>query len=207
MKLKYEVISTLAGAGLDFLDRINRFEKYNYKPEANPAIYAIWHGLQYCLGGIPNRKDLHILISRSRDGEIIAYTVKKIGFSVVRGSMGRGGMQATREIIRILEEGKNVAYTVDGPKGPGHKAKKGAIRIAQMSGRPIVPVSSDSTYRYVFSSWDKYQIPLPVSKMPLVFGDPIYVPQDLPEEGIEEYRLILENELFRLRKEAESRRR
>lgn len=205
MKVKYEVISAFAAAGLNFLDWASKFERYNYKPEETPAIYAIWHGLQYCLGGIPNRKNVHILISLSKDGEIIAYTVKKIGFSTVRGSMGRGGMKATREIIRILEEGGNLAYTVDGPKGPGHKVKKGVVRIAQMSGRPIIPVNSDSTYRYIFKSWDKYQVPLPGSKMPLVFGDPIYVPEDLSEDDVEEYRLRVENELFRLREEASHR--
>ncbi len=206
MKIKYEIISTLAAAGLNFLDLANKFERYNYKPESEPAIYAIWHGLQYCLGGLPNRKNVHILISLSKDGEFIAYTVKKIGFSTVRGSMGRGGMKATREIIRILEDGKNIAYTVDGPKGPGHKVKKGVIRIARMSGRPIIPLNSDSTFRYVFPSWDKYQIPLPGSKMPLVFGEPIYVPEDISEEEIEQYRLKVENELFKLRQEAEKRR-
>ena len=205
MKIKYEVISTFAAAGLNFLDWASRFEKYNYKPEEAPAIYAIWHGLQYCLGGIPDRKNVHILISQSKDGEIIAYTVKKIGFSTVRGSMGRGGAKATREILNILEEGKNIAYTVDGPRGPGHKVKIGALRIAQMSGRPVIPVSSDSTYRKVLSTWDEYQIPLPCSKMPLVFGDPIYVPEGISEADLEEYRLRVENELFRLREDANSK--
>ncbi len=205
MKIKYEVISALAAGGLNFLDRANHFEPHNFKQEDQPAIYAIWHGMQYCLGGIPDRKNVYILISKSRDGEIIAYTVKKIGFSTVRGSMGRGGTKATLEIIRILGEGKNVAYTVDGPKGPGHKAKIGVVRIAQMSGKPIIPVNSNSTFRYIFSSWDQYQIPLPFSKMPLVFGDPIYVPGDASDEELEQYRLKVENELFRLREEATSK--
>ncbi len=205
MKVKYEVISAFAAMGLNFLDLTGRFEKYNYKPEVTPAIYAIWHGLQYCLGGIPDRKNLHILISQSRDGEIIAYTVRKIGFSTVRGSMGRGGMRATREIIHILEEGGNIAYTVDGPKGPRHKVKEGLIKIARMSGKPIIPLSSDSTFRYIFSTWDKYHVPLPGSKMPLVFGDPVYVPEDVSEEEVEQYKLRIENELLRLKEEAKKK--
>ena len=205
VKIKNELIYSCAGYGLKFLEKTCRFERYNYNPEATPAIYAIWHGLQYCLGGIPERKKLHILISHSRDGEIIARAVKILGFSTIRGSMGRGGMKATLEIIRALEENKNIAYTVDGPKGPGFKVKKGIIKIAQMAQKPIIPVSSDAWPKQVFSSWDKYQIPVPGAKMPLVFGDPVYIPSDLSDEDIEEYRLKLENELFRLRDEALSK--
>ncbi len=205
IKIKNELIYLAAGYGLKFLEKTYRFKKYNYNSEAVPAIYAIWHGLQYCLSGIPEREKLHILISHSNDGEIIARAVKILGFSTIRGSMGRGGMKATLEIIRALEENKNIAYTVDGPRGPGFKVKKGIIKIAQMSQKPIIPVSYDASIKQVFSSWDKYQIPLPGAKLPLVFGDPIYVPSSLSDEDIEEYRLKLENELFRLKDEALSK--
>lgn len=202
MKIKYEVISLLASSTLNFLGWSYNFEKHNYKPEKCPAIFAIWHGLQYSLGGIPDRKNLHILISKSKDGEVIAYTVEKMGFSTVRGSAGRGGVKATLEIIKTIENDGNIAYTVDGPKGPGFKVKKGLIKIAQMSKRPIIPVSADAKFKLIAPSWDKYQLPLPWAKTPLVFGDPIYVPEDASDEVVEEYRLKVEKELFKLREKA-----
>ena len=204
MKIKYEVLSLIASSGLNFLGWSYKFQKHNYKPETCPAIFAIWHGLQYSLGGIPDRKNLYILISKSRDGEIIACTVEKMGFSTIRGSISRGGVKATLKIIKTMENGGNIAYTVDGPKGPGFKVKKGLIRIAQMTKRPIIPVSVDAKFKLTASSWDEYQLPAPWAKVPLVFGEPIYVPEEASDEIIEEYRLKVENELFKLREEAQS---
>ncbi len=171
----------------------------NHKPESEPAIYAIYHGWQYILGGMPDRKKLHILISQSNDGEIITRVVHFLGFSTIRGSMGRGGSKATREILKALNEGKNIAYTVDGPRGPGFKVKEGIIRIAQMSGRPIIPYYGDAFLRLEINSWDKYQIPIPFSPIGIELGEPMYVPQG--DEYVEEYRLKLENALLDLQKQ------
>lgn len=195
-------ISALAGIGIAIsktLDFTCRARLYNFKPGANPSIYAIFHGWQYILGGIPDRKDINILISHSNDGEIITRIVHSLGFSTIRGSMGRGGMKATREILKILEKGKNVAYTVDGPRGPGFKAKEGIVKIAQMAKKPIIPVYGDVKFRIEINSWDKYQIPLPFNILPITFGEPIHVPEG--DENLEEYRLRLENALLGLQKQ------
>lgn len=193
---KISIAATFGTLVPKFLQLLVRFKRHNYKEEAQPAIYAIWHGWQYCLGGIPNRENINILISQSNDGEIVARIAQNMGFSAIRGSMGRGGMKATREILRALEEGKNIAYTVDGPRGPGFKVKEGIIKIAQMSKMPIIPVYGNSSLKLEINSWDKYQIPLPFAQVPLHFGDPIHVPEG--EEHKEEYRQKLENELLRL---------
>lgn len=202
---KIAAISTPASFVFKLMDWSCRFDRYNFSPDNSPAIYAIWHGLQYCLGGLYPRNKINILISNSNDGEIIARIVHSIGFSTIRGSMGRGGTKATMQIIKTLEEGENVAYTVDGPKGPGFKVKKGIIKIAQMSQKPIIPVSAEPKFKIEFSSWDKYQLPIVGSRIALTCGDPIYVPKDLSDEEMEEYRLKLENKLFSIKEEAESK--
>lgn len=194
---KITIISSLVTPVVKLLDFTGRFKYHNFKPEITPAIYAIFHGWQYNIGGIIPRNKLNILISQSNDGEIIARVAEAFGYHTIRGSMGRGGMKATREILNALENGENVAYTVDGPRGPAFKVKEGIIRIAQMSQKPIIPVYGDSNFRIEFNSWDKYQLPLPFSTVPLAFGDPVYVPEG--DEHIEEYRLKLENDLLRLR--------
>lgn len=194
---KIAVLTSLGSTISNFLDYTCKFKLFNHSKQNEPAIYAIYHGWQYILGGVPNRKNLHILISQSNDGEIIARIVHNLGFSTIRGSMGRGGMKATREILKALEDGKNIAYTVDGPKGPGFKVKNGIIKIAQMAQRPIIPAYGDAPLRIEINSWDKYQIPLPFNRIPLSFGEPIVVPEG--DENIEEYRLKLENELMQLK--------
>ena len=106
-------------------------------------------------------------ISKSFDGEIIAQAVEKMGFSTVRGSKNKkrkdkGGKEATFELVTKLKEGKNVAITVDGPTGPLHKVKKGVIKIAKLTGAPIIPVIwySPSKCLGTLPTWDKIKIPL-----------------------------------------------
>ena len=154
------------------LETTCRIIPHNYNPPDSSVIYAVWHGLQNYLGGIPDREKIHILISPSTDGEIIARIVEGIGFSTVRGSTKRQGAKATREIISLLEDGKNVVYAIDGPKGPHGKVKEGIIRIAQMAQRPIVPISGAANLKKVIPSWDKYEIYFPFAKVPVVFAIP-----------------------------------
>ncbi len=190
--------SNLAYSGIKLLDISCKFENINYKPQIKSAIFALWHGWQYGLLGVPARKDLHLLISPSLDGEIIARVTGKLGFSTVRGSMKRDGTKALREILKILKADKSVAYTVDGPKGPIHEVKEGVIRIAQMSQKPIIPFVPSSNWKIEINSWDKYKIPFPFATVKNIYGKPIYVPREASEEDIEAYRLQIENELFRL---------
>lgn len=205
MKINPNLITFLTVPYCRLLELTCGIKLYNYNPPDTPVIYAVWHGLQNYLGGIPDRKRIHILISPSTDGEIIARIVEGIGFSTVRGSTNRQGAKATRKIISLLEEGKNVVYAIDGPKGPHGKVKEGLIRIAQMAQKPIVPISGVAAFRKVIPSWDKYEIIFPFAKVPIVFGNPIHVPKDLQDDEIETYRLKVENELFNLRNEAFSK--
>lgn len=198
--LKIKLISFAVTPIIKLAELSANIKSINFKPEVTPAIYAVWHGWQYNLGCIFPREKLNILISQSNDGEIVAQIAQNFGLRTIRGSMGRGGMKATREILKALEEGQNVAYTVDGPRGPGFKVKEGVIRIAQISQKPIIPVYGDATFRWEFNSWDNYQVPLPFSKIPMNFGEPIVVPEG--DEYIEEYRHKLEDELLRMKAEA-----
>jgi lysophospholipid acyltransferase (LPLAT)-like uncharacterized protein len=201
MELKYEAVR-LAVPFCRLLELTCRIKQYNYTKPETSVIYAIWHGLQNYLGGVPGRENIHILISPSVDGETIARIVQAIGFSTVRGSSKRDGAKATREIISLLENGKNVVYAVDGPKGPHGKVKDGLIRIAQMAQKPIVPISAAANFKKAISSWDRYEIIFPFAKTPIVFGEPIHVPRDLSDEEVEKYKLQIENDLLRLREDA-----
>lgn len=194
--------ANLAYGGIKLLDVSCKFKNPNYNPQTKSAIFALWHGWQYGLLGVPSRKDLHLLISPSLDGEIIARVTEKLGFSTVRGSMKRDGSKALRELLKVLKADKAIAYTVDGPKGPICKVKEGVIKIAQMSQKPIIPLVSTVNWKIEINSWDKYKIPLPFATVKNLYGEPIYVPKKLSDDEVKEYRLNLENELFRLQKEA-----
>ena len=122
-------VSTLVFRILKLQELFTRIIEVN-NPQKMPCIYAMWHAHQFCIHGISNRDKLHVLVSRSRDGEIIADVVEKWGFKTVRGSKGKkGAVEASMQMISILKSGENCAMMVDGPRGPAKVAKDGVIKI------------------------------------------------------------------------------
>ena len=104
-------------------------------------IFAFWHSRQLMMPLAYRGRRIHVLISRHRDGEIIARLIGRFGFHSVRGSTTRGGMTALRSLIRAGEEGGDLCVTPDGPKGPAQVAKPGVVHLAKATGLPIVPVT------------------------------------------------------------------
>ncbi len=201
-QIKINTLAFLAGKGLFLIDKTVKFRLVNYRQDISPVIYAVWHGLQYTFMGIPNRQNISILISKSNDGEFISRALMQRGFSIIRGSHGRGGAEAVRKILKETKKGRCIAYNIDGPRGPAFVAKEGIIKVAQMAKIPIIPVSSDITPCLKINSWDKYEVPLLFSKAVTVFGEPIYVPKGASEDEMEQYRLQVEKDLFALREKA-----
>lgn len=159
-------------------------------PNISPCIYVMWHANQFLVHGIEDKKHLSILISNSIDGEIIARAVEKWGFKVVRGSSGKkGAVESTMQMLHRLKEGECVGIMVDGPSGPLHKVKNGAIKLAQMSGAPIIPAYWYSPQKTFINlpSWDKMKTPFGDCKILNIYGNPIYVK---PEATSEELALV-----------------
>lgn len=170
-------------------------------PKVSPCIYAMWHENQFCLHGIPDRGNLNILISNSLDGEIIAKVCEKWGFQTCRGSSKRkGSVSATLKMISKLKNGENIAIMVDGPRGPLHKVKSGAVVLAREAGVPIVPVHwySPSFTFIKFPSWDKMTCPIGPCRLINIYGKPIYTDGKSDEQVAQEVR----NSLFELEKNA-----
>lgn len=93
---------------------------------------------------------------------------------------------------RWLVKGDRVSITPDGPRGPAGRVSPGVVRLAQAAGVPIVPVAYGSKRKWVFNSWDRFQVPKPFSRICMVYGDPIYVkPDDALDQAAERVRLGL----------------
>ena len=166
----------------------------------NQCIFALWHAHQCGLYALEEREKTTVMISNSHDGELIAQAGAAMGLNVVRGSHNRKGATATLELIDAIKAGNNGALTIDGPRGPKEKVKKGVVEIARMTGVPIVPMSwySPSPFFLKFKTWDEFCFPLNCIRMKAIYGDPIFVPNDANDEVLEEIRLKVENELKRL---------
>jgi len=114
-----------------------------------------------------------VMISRSRDGDIVAPVFQLAGWQVARGSSSKGGKQAMEEMVKAISDNGLGANIVDGPTGPIGKVKPGSVRIAQKSGAVIVPCCVAAESAWYFNSWDRFMIPKPFSKLVIKFGNVI----------------------------------
>jgi lysophospholipid acyltransferase (LPLAT)-like uncharacterized protein len=141
------------------------------------VILSFWHAELFALGGygmrfMPGR--LATLVSESRDGELIAQIVTRIGYGTVRGSSSRSGLKALMGLKKHLEQGRIVVLTVDGPRGPRHKVKDGAVYLAHHTGALLFPVRSQPRTMHEFKgSWDHFQLPRPFTRCQVLFGQPL----------------------------------
>ena len=138
------------------------------------------------------------LISPSVDGEIGAMMVARFGGRAIRGSSTSTGALALRDYYEALAK-QNVSpvITPDGPRGPRFQFKPGAILLAQMSGRPILPMSYAASRAWLIK-WDKFVIPWPLSRVVIAIGPPVYVPRVMDAASMERKQVELTAELKRL---------
>ena len=138
------------------------------------VIYAFWHRNIIPLLLLRKFEKIVILVSSSKDGELIAGPAKVLGYQPVRGSSRRGGSKAVKEIIKLSNR-FSIGVTPDGPKGPKEKIKDGLLYIAYFTHLPIIPVAVDIQREKVFNSWDGFRLPIPFTKINVSYGKPIYI--------------------------------
>lgn len=146
-----------------------------------------------------------VMVSGSRDGDIIADTVDRFGMRAVRGSSRRGGRQALDLMIDALRAGDvSAGVIVDGPRGPARIAKSGAVMMARATGLPIVPGTWWARPLVRVNSWDRTIVPLPFSRIAFAFAEPLYVPADADPAAIEAARDELTRRLEQARAKAQA---
>lgn len=179
--------------------RLDIFERW---AEEGNNIFAFWHSRLFYLGyySIKNAKKpkISVLISMSRDGDYGVAMGRKLGQDVVRGSTSRGGLKAIRDLARKAAAGNNIAITPDGPRGPAYRVNEGVIRLAQLTGARIIPVSYDATRKKKLKSWDGFIVVKPFGRVHMAFAEPVQIPRDLDGGEVEKYREELEKTLLEL---------
>ena len=167
-------------------------------------VYCGWHGHSFIPAHHFRNRGYWVIISHSRDGEIQNRIFTKLGYNVIRGSTGRGGVRALIESIRVLRDGATMAITPDGPRGPSGVVQEGVMMMAQKSGCALIPVGTYAKPAWFAPTWDRYMVPLPFARGVFVFGDPIYVKENATTEEMECLRKKLEEEIHRLQAEAKT---
>src|SRR2546430_8964250 len=168
-----------------------------------PVIIAMWHGQHFMVPFIRKDYSAKVLISRHRDGEINAVAAERLGVGAIRGSGDaggrfdlKGGVGAFQAMLTALAEGSSVALTADVPK-VARVAGIGIIKLAQLSGRPILPVAVVTSRRKVLDNCDRTAINLPFSRIGMVGGQIVTVPADADGDTLESCRHALERNLNR----------
>lgn len=163
--------------GLTTRLRVEGLENLSRARSLGPrVIYACWHERQVFFTYSHRGAGASVLVSRSRDGELIARTMELSGIHASRGSSSRGGEAALRAMTRLVQAGLDLGFTPDGPKGPRREVKPGVLYLAQKQGIPIIPITNALSRRLVLRrSWDHYQVPLPFGRGVVRYGEPILV--------------------------------
>jgi lysophospholipid acyltransferase (LPLAT)-like uncharacterized protein len=145
------------------------------------VLYVFTHGVLLPLSYTHRSRDIRVLISESRDGEIIARVVSRLGFGSVRGSSTRGGTRAVAEMVALAREGHDLAITPDGPRGPRGSVAPGTWITSSRGDLPVVPVGVAARPAWRARSWDRFLVPLPFASVWVVYG-PAVLPSGEPAE-------------------------
>ena len=178
--------------------------------QAPSLVPCYWHQHQlFCARYLLDRRAQGLvpgwLISPSVDGELGAMMVNRIGAHAIRGSSSHTGARALRDYyVALVKENISPVVTPDGPKGPRFKFKPGAILLAQMSGRPMLPMAYAASRAWLIQ-WDKFVIPVPFARISIAIGAPRYVARVLDAAGMEALQREMELELQRLYQQAAAR--
>lgn len=162
--------------------------------QGSPILYTIWHcQLCYVLYHYRHRQGV-LMASPSRDGELIGRIAEGFGFIVCRGSRHKGGHSALQEMAHYIRRGHSAGLIADGSRGPARVAQKGVLYLAREAQVPILPLAVASRHKFVFNTWDQFELTRPFSDITLMVGEPLFISP--PERG---------RRLAQLRRELEDR--
>jgi lysophospholipid acyltransferase (LPLAT)-like uncharacterized protein len=213
MKLRNPLLISLAARIIASFIRIwvgtCRYHYVTLGPWLNPTkvdldrryIFAFWH--ENLLGVAQNhgRPNIHVLISKHADGELIAQVAQHLSMRTIRGSSTRGGVEALRTIIKMPNG--HIAVTPDGPRGPRRRVQSGLVFLAAKTSMPVVcwGVGYDRPWRA--KSWDRFCVPRPFHSIVGVSSSPIVVPRDADRDMLEKYREKIQQQMDYCAEQAE----
>jgi len=165
------------------------------KPYAQGRLFALWH--QHLLFGawFLRNQGMSAIVSQSRDGEYLSRIMSAWGFRLIRGSSSKGGAEVVEASVELLRRQGGIWITPDGPRGPYHAVKWGVIRMAMNSGSVILPMGFGYSRKITLKSWDKFQVPLPFSRIVIIAGEPFNAQGPVEEEKVKRTAVELEQRL------------
>lgn len=149
-----------------------------WEQERRNFILAFWHRHLLMMRYAYRGDRMTVMMSRSRDGELMAQSMFRLGVSSVRGSSSKGAAVSLKELIRAARDGSDIAFTPDGPRGPSGRMQPGVVFAAQATGLPVIPVAIEASRFWEAPSWDRLMVPWPGARLEIAYGEAIVVPRD-----------------------------
>ena len=215
MKIRHPALIRLAGRlGASLVRRLVGSNEFHFRypdPRVNPEVarrtgdrfvYAFYHEVLLFPAYFWAWPEMQILIGEHADAEIIAQTVTRLGFGVVRGSSSRGGARALREMTRRVDRG-HLCVTPDGPRGPRRSVQPGLAYLGSRTGLPIVGLGMAFSNPWRARSWDRFAVPRPFGKAACVFCEPLSLSPDAGRDELEAGRAEVERRMLAATAEAE----
>lgn len=206
-KFKVNLFPSIIWLLIYFIGKTTKFTvigEENYKNINGPVIFTFWHNRiflsVYYYRYILKKKNICVLTSPSRDGEILVRVIDRLGFSSARGSSRHYSKNALTTMVEAFGKGFDGAIVPDGPRGPKYKVKEGVIRIARKTGLPLIPASYNTSGKKILSTWDSFLLPAPFSRAVLIYGEPLIVSEKMQDD---EAKQILEKTLKDITKKAD----
>jgi len=209
--LKRLQIAAIAGLGYPLINALGHTLRWRVEgmhhfdaitASGRQPVMAFWHGRILPATFYFRGRGIVVITSENFDGEWIARVIERFGYGTARGSSTRGGRKAMVQLVRAMKAGKPAGFTLDGPRGPARVAQPGAVWLAGATGNPILPFHLEAASAWTLRSWDRTQIPKPLTHVALVIGEPIEVPPDAMDDAREQVRLTLEARLASLEQRA-----
>lgn len=165
-------------------------------PPDHSLIWVFWHNRILVMPVVYRRhaksRTGAVLTSASRDGEVIAATMRCFGAASVRGSSSRRSRIAMLQLADWVGAGHDVVFTPDGPRGPRYRLQPGLIKLAQRTGAKVLPIRVEYESAWIFKSWDRFRLPKPFSRVDVVFEPYETIDPDADEDSFEAARLRIE---------------
>ena len=161
-------------------------EHYEAVAREPGRIATLWHGRMMLPMTAHRAAGMNVLVSPSRDGEVIDPVLRRLGYGTIRGSSNKNPARAIREMLHVLQAGGWIVITPDGPRGPMHSVNPGPAWMARETGFPILPCGAVCDRAWHLKSWDRFTIPKLRARVVIVYGEPIFVAPDANDAAIEE---------------------
>jgi hypothetical protein len=181
LKVSPGVVRAVAAPAIRLLARswrIRTVHEERWRPlyqSRRPHVFLLWHEALLPLLWLHRGQDVAIVVSEAREGQYLTDLALSLGYRAVRGSSSRGGARALLGAVRELREGRAVAFTPDGPRGPRRQLKPGVVAAAQRGGGIVVPIHAEADRAWRLHSWDRFVIPKPVAAVTVTYGRPFEI--------------------------------